>query len=164
MTIRCELNPLPRRPAAVIMRARIAVATFATLCVWTQCAFAQEQPAEKRDDLDVTMQIIVDPDAKLPDAVVRRIPLPAPKPQDPAAAGNQPAAGKDSPAAENKGQESAREAQELGRGMAEQAKQKSKEAAEQREQATRSTAEERRRNPPGPPAEPPGRPPRPPGR
>src|SRR5262245_19517613 len=45
--------------------------------------FAQESPAQRRDDLDVTMRVIVDPDAKVPDEIVRRIPLP--KPAQPAA-------------------------------------------------------------------------------
>jgi hypothetical protein len=159
--MRFELKLLPRTAVAVMMRARMGIATFAALCLWTQCGFAQQDPAAKRDDLDVTMQIIVDPDAKLPDEVVRRIPLPAPKPQDPAA-GKQTAAGKDQPAAADNGQERAREAQELGRDIAEGAKQKAKEAAEQREEARRSDVKNDqvpRGNP-----DPPGRPPRPPGR
>ena len=60
--------------------------------LFTQRAAAQ-QPQEKRDDLDVTMQIIVDPDAKLPDEVVRRIPLPARKSADPSSAAGAAATG-----------------------------------------------------------------------
>ena len=40
--------------------------------------FAQTPPAHDRGDLDVTMRVIVDPDAKVPDEIVRRIPLPKP--------------------------------------------------------------------------------------
>jgi hypothetical protein len=129
------------------------------------CAHAQQgqQAGSKRDDLDVTMQIIVDPDAKLPDEVVRRIPLPERKPADQSA---QPTAGDGDkstkgPAAEDK--ERAREAKELGRELGQSAKEKAQDAKEQREQARRSAAEERRRNPPEPPGppNPPGRPPRP---
>jgi hypothetical protein len=136
-----------------------------TLSLLMNCAYAQQQdqPGAKRDDLDVTMQIIVDPDAKLPDEVVRRIPLPERKPADQSAqstAGAGDKSAKDT-AAENK--ERAREAKELGRELGQSAKEKAQEAAEQREQARRSAAEERRRNPPEPPGNPnpPGRPPRP---
>jgi hypothetical protein len=58
------------------MRAGVVSAAFLWLCLLSESAAAQQ---EKRNDLDVTMQIIVDPDAKLPDEVVRRIPLPARK-------------------------------------------------------------------------------------
>jgi len=122
------------------------------------CAHAQQAPQSgpKRDDLDVTMQIIVDPDAKLPDEVVRRIPLPERKPvATPATSGDQQAS-KDA-AAESK--QNAREAKELAKEASQSAKE---EAAEQREQARRARAEERERernNPPGNP-NPPGRPPR----
>lgn len=136
-----------------------------TLSLLMNCAHAQqqEQPPEPRgDDLDVTMQIIVDPDAKLPDEVVRRIPLPERKPADQSAP--QSKLGVDDKSTEDRGSENeerAREAKQLGREMGQSAKEKAKEAAEQREQARRSAAEERRRDPPGPPENPPGRPPRP---
>lgn len=129
------------------------------------CAHAQQadRPGSKRDDLDVTMQIIVDPDAKLPDEVVRRIPLPERKPADQSASQSNLGAGDKSTkdtAAESK--ERAREAKELGRELGQSAKEKAQEAAEQREQARRSAAEERRRERPDPPGNPnpPGRPPR----
>jgi hypothetical protein len=144
------------------MSARVKSATFVALCLLAGGAFAQQQP----DDLDVTMQIIVDPDAKLPDEVVRRIPLPARKPAEPS---NQDAANKaDSkdakPDAAAEGQDRARDAKELGRDMADSAKQRAKEAADQREQARRDAADDRRGNPgrpDDPPKNPPGRPPRP---
>ena len=131
-----------------------------TLSLLMNCAQAQQQsqPEAKSDDLDVTMQIIVDPDAKLPDEVVRRIPLPERKPVAPSQ-GASDKSNEDTPA-ENK--ERAREAKELGRELGQSAKEQAQEAKEQREQARRSAAEERRRrNPPGPPPRPnpPGRPP-----
>ena len=129
------------------------------------CAHAQQaaQPGPKRDDLDVTMQIIVDPDAKLPDEVVRRIPLPERKPADQSASQSNLGTG-DKPTKDNAAEsnERAREAKELGRELGQSAKEKAQEAAEQREQARRSEAEDRRRDPPEPPGNPnpPGRPPR----
>ncbi len=109
-------------------------------------AFAQTPPAGKREDLDVTMRVIVDPDAKVPDEIVRRIPLPKPgetsapaekksdKPADTGAPGQQRAA------------EAREQGREFGQQVSEQAKQRSEEAR-------------RNADPPrGPPAEPPGRP------
>jgi hypothetical protein len=112
------------------------------------------------------MQIIVDPDAKLPDEVVRRIPLPARKPAEspPSAPGGEQSgkpetagAGKDK---DNK--EQANEAREHGRETSEAAKERSREATEQREAARRAEAEERRRErgPPDDRPNPPNRPPR----
>ena len=154
---------LPPPHRAGIISARVKSATLLALYLLAGCAFAQQQPQQppsKRDDLDVTMQIIVDPDAKLPDEVVRRIPLPERKGANPSeqAAGKKPAKPDAAP-----GKESAREAKELGREMSDSAKQRAQDANEQREQARRSAAEERRRNPPGPPETPP-RPPGPPPR
>ena len=63
---------------------KYATSLAAVLLAWA-AEYAQQQQQQagpKRDDLDVTMQIIVDPDAKLPDEVVRRIPLPERKPAD----------------------------------------------------------------------------------
>lgn len=158
MSARHTRLPPPHR--AGIMSARVKSATLLALYLLAGCAFAQQQPQQpqgKRDDLDVTMQIIVDPDAKLPDEVVRRIPLPERKAADPSEHGAGKQAAKPDVAAA--GKESAREAKELGREMADSARQRAQDAAEQREQARRAAAEERRRNP-GPPDKPP-RPPRP---
>lgn len=143
-------NILQRLDRTGIMQCGAAPALLASLCLIVQSAMADDKPAPKRDDLDVTMQIITDPDAKLPDEVVRHIPLPARKPS--AAPTN------NAKEATDKSQERAREAKELGSEAAERAKERAKDAAEQREQATRSMADERRRNPPKPP--PPARPPR----
>ena len=136
------------------MMTRASFALAIALSLIAQCALAQNKPAAHRDDLDVTMQIIVDPDAKLPDEVVRRISLPERKTAQPA--GNREFA---KPDAASKGQERAQEAQELGREASQQAKERTQDAAELREQARRAKAEERREH--GPPTDPPGRPPPP---
>ena len=115
--------------------------------------FAQAPPASKSDDLDVTMRVIVDPNAKVPDEIVRRIPLP--KPAKPATPSNKPA----EPGAQ--GKERAAEAREQGREFGQQVS----------EEAKRRAEEARRNRPPppgspgtpGPPRPPPGRPTTPPG-
>ena len=133
---------------AGIMHCRVKPTLLVLLCLTAASAMAQDKPAPKPDDLDVTMQIITDPDAKLPDEAIRHIPLPPRK----------PAAAPQSNATEttDKGQQRASESKELGREASERAKERAKESAEQREQASRSAAEERRRNPPKSP--PPRRP------
>jgi hypothetical protein len=143
-------NILQPPERAGIMHCRVKPTLLVLLCLAAESAMAQDKPAPKPDDLDVTMQIITDPDAKLPDEVVRHIALP---PRKPAAA---PA--NNATDAADKGQERAREAKELGREASERAKERAKEAAEQREQANRSIADERRRNPDPPKPPPPRRP------
>ena len=78
-------HSLQRSDAAAIMQQCIAWACFALLCSAAPSVSAQERAASQDDDLDVTMQIITDPDAKRPDEVVRQIPLPPRKPAAPAA-------------------------------------------------------------------------------
>lgn len=140
--------PLPLR--TVIMRSGAAAMLLAMHCLVAQDAFAQQKSAPKQDELDVTMQVIVDPDAKVPDEVVRRIPLPAPKP-----AAQPAASGSDAKKADSAGksEDRAREARETGREISNAAKERAADAAEQREQARRSE-EERRRNPPKTPSHP----------
>jgi hypothetical protein len=163
--------PRPRRTGIMAVRVKSTRVQYATslaasllsMSLLMDCAHAQQQAGPKRDDLDVTMQIIVDPDAKLPDEVVRRIPLPERKPADPAATqSNLGEADKSTKDTAAESTERAREAKELGRELGQSAKEKAQEAAEQREQARRSAAEERRRERPDPPGNPnpPGRPPR----
>jgi hypothetical protein len=144
-------NILQPPERAGIMHCRVQPTLLVLLCLAAESAMGQDKPAPKPDDLDVTMQIITDPDAKLPDEVVRHIPLP---PRKPAAAPATPA--KNATDAADRSQERAREAKELGREAAERAQERAKEAAEQREQANR--ADERRRNPDPPKAPPPRRP------
>ena len=61
-----------------IMRRARRLYFASLLALITPAVFAQSPPARNRDDLDVTMHVIVDPDAKVPDEIVRRIPLPKP--------------------------------------------------------------------------------------
>src|SRR5688500_2514515 len=123
-------NGLSAPQRTVIMRAAVASVAFLLLCLFATSAAAQEQPQGKRDDLDVTMQIIVDPDAKLPDEVVRRIPLPTRKPADSPPSGE---SGKPESAggAKDKDRDRGNEAREQGRETAEAAKERAREAAEQ---------------------------------
>lgn len=113
------------------------------------CVLAQESADAQREELDVTMQIIADPDAKQPDEVVRRIPLPVRKP--------------DAPSSQPKGEQGKPDTAKAdpGREIAENAKDRAKQAVEQREEAQRAVVNERRRNP-DPPSPPRPRPPRPP--
>lgn len=144
---------LPRSRRTSIIQARVKHATILALCLLAHGALAQQQsdskanPAPGQDDLDVTMQIIVDPDAKLPDDVVRRIPLPERKSVESPKSDAEQKADK---AAAAEARESAREAKDLAK----------QEAAEQREQARRARAEERERDHPPKNPHPPGRPPR----
>jgi hypothetical protein len=159
-----SIGLLPPSGTAMIGN-RVKYATFLALCLIMECAGAQQQPEPKRDDLDVTMQIIVDPDAKLPDEVVRRIPLPERKANPPQADPGNKTAKPDAAAEAAENNERAREAKDVGREMGQNARERATEAAEQREEARRSAAEERERErdrdrDPGPPANPPGRPPR----
>jgi hypothetical protein len=59
-----------------MMRRARRLATL--LALFVPVAFAQTPPAPDGDDLDVTMRVIVDPNAKVPDEIVRKIPLPKP--------------------------------------------------------------------------------------
>src|SRR4051812_13580831 len=61
-----------------IMRPARRLYFAALLALVVPAVFAQSPPARNRDDLDVTMHVIVDPDAKVPDEIVRRIALPKP--------------------------------------------------------------------------------------
>lgn len=155
-------NGLSAPHRTVIMRAAVASVAF-LLCLFAETAAAQEQPQGKRDDLDVTMQIIVDPDAKLPDEVVRRIPLPTRKSaESPPARTTGGESGKPESAGGGKDKDRGNEAREQGRETSEAAKERAREAAEQREAARRAEAEERRRErgPPDDRPNPPNRPPR----
>jgi len=98
-------------------------------------AFAQTS-GEAREDLDVTMRIIVDPDVATPDEIVRRIPLPrTTRPDRPADSGK--------PDAEARGDAP-------GRDVAAEAREKGVEFGRETAERARELAEEARRNA-GPP-------------
>lgn len=111
------------------------VAVLAVACFLAIPAMAQDK-AGKRDDLDVTMQIIVEPNAKLPDEVVRKIPLPTSHTSPPADSAQK----SQTKAETQKTQERAKEAEQLGRDAAETAKERAHEANQQREEVRNSNA------------------------
>jgi len=117
-------------------------------------AFSQSPPARSRDDLDVTMHVIVDPDAKVPDEIVRRIQLP--KPGQAAPAEGKKSTDEKPADAGAKGQERASEAREQGREFGQQV---SEEAKQRAEEVKRNQG----KKPDKPPPSPPGRPSTPPG-
>jgi hypothetical protein len=135
-----------------IMHAVQRLVFASMLAIIVPTVFAQAPPAKPSDDLDVTMRVIVDPNAKVPDEIVRRIQLP--KPAQPVTPSNKPA----EPGAQ--GKERASEAREQGRDFGQQVS----------EEAKRRAEEARRNKPPppgtpgtpGPPRQPPGRPNNPP--
>jgi hypothetical protein len=116
------------------------------LAIITPAVFAQSPPARNRDDLDVTMHVIVDPDAKVPDEIVRRIALPKPA---------QPANSATSTNTNTSTTESGKPVGPNGQG---------REFGQQVSEEAKQRAEEARNNKKPPPEKPPGRPPSPPGR
>ena len=136
----------------------ITEAAVLTAIMLLACTTAAGQQSSDSRELDVTMQIIVDPEAKSTDEVVRRIALPALRTPDAAPTNDkQPK----TDAEQKKGQDRAREARQSGREMSQEARDNAHEAAEQREQARRAAAEERKRREPPSPRPPPERPPHP---
>ena len=117
-----------------------------TMLLVVPAAFAQTKPAPQGDDLDVTMRVIVDPNAKVPDEIVRRISLP--KPAQTPASSNTPAAepgkkdDKKPPAA------AGQQGREFGQAVADEAKRRAEEAKKNKPPPPD----------PGPPRSPPGRP------
>jgi len=116
---------------------------------------AQSPPAGSRDDLDVTMRVIVDPNAKVPDEIVHKIPLPKP---------GQPASGtapqSDKPDKSGKPEDPGAK----GKSNAAEGRDKGREFGQQTAEQARQRSEEARRNKPDKPDKPPGKPPEPPGR
>jgi hypothetical protein len=131
-----------------IMRRARRLSFALLLALVIPAAFAQSPPARNRDDLDVTMHVIVDPDAKVPDEIVRRIPLP--KPAQPAPGGSKNTTESGKPAAKDEKPPPGANGQgrEFGQQVSDEAKQRSEEA----------------RHNQNPPPKPPGKPPSPPGR
>jgi hypothetical protein len=122
--------------------------------------FAQSPPAPNRDDLDVTMHVIVDPDAKVPDEIVRRIPLPKPAQPAPGASPGTTESGK--PAKDEKPAPGANgQGREFGQQVSDEAKQRSEEARHNKPPKPEKPPKPDK--PPGKPSAPPGRPPNPGG-
>jgi hypothetical protein len=113
-------------------------------------AFAEE-PAKADEELDVTMRVIADPDAKVPEEIVRRIPLPSAQP----AARGQPAKPA-APGQEKK--EAASEARERGRELGQDTATRARERAEEHRHNNNGNRGPPDDRPGGPPPDPPGRP------
>ena len=120
-----------------------------SLAVYASLAIGQETVTSK-EELDVTMQIIADPNAKIPDEIVRHIPVPTRKTSERAASNGAPTA-----ESSVKAQERAKKARALAAEMSERSNEQAQEAAAQREQSRRSAADAHRQNPPKDPS--PGR-------
>src|SRR5678815_2219065 len=130
------------------------------LALFVPAVFAQTPPANG-DDLDVTMRVIVDPNAKVPDEIVRRIQLPKPaQPATPSEKPNDKGKPADSGKPADKGKPPEPGAQ--GQQRASEARQQGREFGEQVAEEAKQRSEEARRNkppkPPGPPRGPPNRP------
>ncbi len=147
----------------IMRRARLLYVT--TMLLGIPMAFAQAPTAGDDDDLDVTMRVIVDPNAKVPDQIVRKIPLP--KPVQPAAPGTPDEKPKDTGKPDDQGKPAdagksappgqtaapaAPDIREQGRAFGQQV---SDEAKERSEEARRNN------KPPAPPGKP-DKPPKPP--
>ena len=144
----------------IMRRARLLYVT--TMLFGIPTAFAQAPTAGDDDDLDVTMRVIVDPNAKVPDEIMRKIPLPKPvqpaapgkpdeKPKDtgkPADPGKPPDTAKPTPPGQTAAP-AAPDIREQGRAFGQQV---SDEAKERSEEARRNN------KPPAPPGNP-GKPP-----
>lgn len=137
----------------IMRRARRRILLFVSTMLVVSVGFAQTPAASADEDLDVTMRVIVDPDAKVPDEIVRRIALP--KPQQPAGGTPPPSDKKpDKPADPGaKGKERAPEphsqGREFGQETAEQARQRAEEARHNKDK-------DKPPKPPKPPAPPRG--------
>lgn len=110
--------------------------------------FAQTPPARQGDDLDVTMRVLADPNAKVPDEIVRKIELP--KPAQTAPAPDKPVEPKKDGQPKNAGAPA--QGRDFGQQVAEEAKQRSEEARKNKPPPPG------RPGTPGPPTTPPGRP------
>src|SRR5262245_1558700 len=150
-----------------IMRRARRLGLVVVLVLGPLVVSAQTPPARAQDDLDVTMRVIADPNAKVPDEIVRRIPLPKPAQTTPASgkpgdkSADKPA---DKPDDKPKGPDPAAAAKppepgrDFGQDVADDAKQRADEAKRAKPEPPGQT------KPPGKPPDPPGKPPSPPGK
>jgi hypothetical protein len=126
------------------------VVLLVATCLSASAAFAEE-PAAADDELDVTMRVIADPNARVPDEIVSRIPLPSARP----APRGQP--DKATPPGQEQ-KEAASEARERGRELGQDTATRARERAEEQRHnniGNRGPPDDR---PGGPPPDPPGRP------
>jgi len=136
------------------------VGIMLSLALMASAVSAQTPPTQPRDDLDVTMRVIVDPNAKVPDEIVHRIPLP--KPAQPAS-GTAPQS--ENPDKSDKSDKSSTEPGAKGKDHAPDARQQGREFGQQTAEEARQHGEDARKNkepksnPRGPPNPPPGNPP-----
>jgi len=139
----------------IMQRARRLVFASVCLALMASVVSAQTPPAPARDDLDVTMRVIVDPNAKVPDEIVHRISLP--KPAQPAS-GTSPQSDKSDKPSEPgaKGKDHAPDTQQQGREFGQQT---AEEARQHGEDARKNKDKEKKPDPRGPPNPPPGKPP-----
>jgi len=122
------------------------------------------QQAEREDDLDVTMQVLPDPDATQQGEILQRIPLPKPKRESSSGPSRdkQEVSDKkepDTPKRDNPDKSDIKDERgdtDRGRDAPENAKEQAREAREQRDEAREENRREREH--PEPPKEHPGRP------
>jgi hypothetical protein len=137
----------------IMRRARLPY-LVASLLFAVPRVFAQAPASDEGDDLDVTMRVIVDPNAKVPDEIVRKIPLP--KPAQPAAPAKPDEKPKDKdkpndaakPAPAGTGAQAAPDVREQGRAFGQQV---SEEAKQRSEDARRNDKPDKPDKPPKPP-------------
>lgn len=133
---------------SIMRRARHRFLVIVSTTFIVPVVFAQAPPVRGDGDLDVTMRVIVDPNAKVPDEIVRRIPLPKPQP---ATSGTPPQSDKPAePGTKDNGNAAkpGETGREFGQETAEQARQRA-------EEARRNKKEKPPHKPPGPPNPPP---------
>ena len=120
-----------------------SVGIMLSLALMASAVSAQTPPTQPRDDLDVTMRVIVDPNAKVPDEIVHRISLP--KPAQPAS-GTAPQS--DNPDKSDKSDKSGKptEPGAKGKDHAPDAQQQGREFGQQTAEEARQHAEDARKN------------------
>jgi len=149
----------------IMQRARRLVFAFFSLALMVSAVSAQTPPAPPRDDLDVTMRVIVDPNAKVPDEIVHRISLP--KPVQPASGTAPQSDNPDKADKADKADKSGKPSEPGAKGKdhAPEPQQQGREFGQQTAEEARQHAEDARKNkehkpePHGPPNPPPGNPP-----
>jgi hypothetical protein len=143
---------------------RVLLLSLLSIC-FSSGVYAQQ--AQSDEDLDVTMQVLPDPDTKQPNELLQRIPLPKPKSEKSSIT----APGEEKKENDKKEQDShksdntdksdikdERGDTDQGRDASDSAKDQAKEAREQRNEARREENRREREEHPEPPKEHPGHP------